>query len=75
MEHQETTHADELALLTPRQAAGMLDCSPNGVYRLIAGGELQAVNIAPAGSQRPKTRIRRSDLKAFIDARTQGRTS
>jgi Helix-turn-helix domain len=53
----------------------MLGCSPNGVYRLIAGGELQAVNIAPAGSQRPKTRIRRSDLKAFIDARTQGRTS
>ena len=54
MEHQETTHADELALLTPRQAAGMLGCSPNGVYRLIAGGELQAVNIAPAGVAAPQ---------------------
>jgi excisionase family DNA binding protein len=72
VEHQAITHTDELALLTPRQAAEMLGCSPNSVYRLIAGGELQTIDIAPGTSQRSKMRVRRADLQAFIDRRTPG---
>jgi excisionase family DNA binding protein len=75
MEHQATTHADELALLTPRQAAEMLGCSVNSVYRLVAQGGLKAIDISLAGSQRPKMRVRRTDLKAFVDGRAQGAPS
>jgi excisionase family DNA binding protein len=75
VEWQATTHADELTLFTPREAAQMLSCSVNGVYRLIAQHELKTVDIAPAGSARSKTRIRRTDLEAFINARTQGPAS
>lgn len=60
----------ELSLLTPRAAAEALGCSVNGVYRLIAQGELKTVDIAPAGSRRSKTRIRRGDLQAFVHGRT-----
>ena len=74
MEHQ-ATQPDELSLLTPREAAEALGCSVNSVYRLIAQGELQTVDVAPAESRRPKTRVRRADLQAFIDARTQGAAS
>ena len=75
MEHQVSTQPDELALLTPREAAEALGCSVNNVYRLIAEGELQTVDVAPAKSRRSKTRVRRADLLAFIDARTQGAAS
>ena len=74
MERQ-ATQPDELSLLTPRETAAALGCSVNSVYRLIAQGELRTVDIAPAKSQRPKTRIRWSDLEAFINARTQGPAS
>jgi hypothetical protein len=50
----------------------MLGCSANNIYRLIAGGELPTINIAPSGSRRTKTRIRREDLRTYIDGRTQG---
>lgn len=74
MERQ-ATQPDELSLLTPRETAAVLGCSVNSVYRLVAQGELKVINIAPAGSQRPKTRIRHADLQAFIDARAQGTPS
>jgi excisionase family DNA binding protein len=60
----------EMTLFTPREAAEQLKCSVNHVYRLIARAELRTVDIAPVGSQRPKTRIRRGDLAAYIDSRT-----
>lgn len=66
---------DELSLLTPRRAAEALGCSVNTVYRLVAQGELKTVDIAPAASKRPKARIRRGDLEAFISARAQGTAS
>jgi excisionase family DNA binding protein len=65
----------QLSLLTPREAAEALGCSVNSVYRLIAQVELKVIDIAPAGSQRSKMRIRRDDLRAFVDGRAQGRTS
>jgi excisionase family DNA binding protein len=74
MERQ-ATQPDELSLLTPRETAAVLGCSVNHVYRLIARAELRTVDIAPAGSQRPKTRIRRDDLRAYIDSRTPGAAS
>lgn len=53
------------------EAGERLGCSENGVYRLIAGGQLRAVDIAPPGSRRSKTRIRDDDLAEFIERRTR----
>jgi excisionase family DNA binding protein len=75
VEHQATTHADEMALLTPRQAAERLKCSMNHIYRLIAQGELRAVDIARAGSRRTKMRVRSDDLALYVDSRTPGPAS
>jgi hypothetical protein len=41
------------------------------VYRLIAAGELQTVDIATPGAGRPKTRIRSDDLAAYIERNTR----
>jgi hypothetical protein len=43
------------------------------VYRLIAAGELPAVDIATPGAGRSKTRIRSDDLADYIDRKTRGR--
>ena len=76
MERHAATQPDELVLLfTPREAAERLRCSVNHIYRLIARAELRAVNIAPDGSRRPKTRIRSDDLARYVDNRTQGAPS
>ena len=56
-----------LSLHSVREVAKMLGgCSPMHVYRLIAAGELRAVDIATPGAGRPKTRIRSDDLDEFI---------
>jgi excisionase family DNA binding protein len=70
LDHKGTQY--QLSLLTPREAAEALGCSVNSVYRLIAQGELKAIDIALVKSQRSKMRIRRDDLRAFIDSRTPG---
>lgn len=57
-------------LLTLPQAGARLGCSRTHVYRLIAAGKLRAVEIKAAGT-RPKTRVRESDLEAFIEAHTR----
>jgi len=53
-------------------AAEVLHCSEMHVYRLIAAGELPAVDIANPGAGRSKTRIRSDDLAAYIDRKTRG---
>jgi excisionase family DNA binding protein len=53
------------------KAAEILDCSDMHVYRLVAAGELRAVDIGSPGSRRPKTRIRSDDLAAYIERNTQ----
>lgn len=58
----------------PETAALLGGCSNMHVYRLIAAGELKAVDIAMPGSGRPKRRIRSDDLGAYIDRRTSGAT-
>jgi hypothetical protein len=45
------------------------------VYRLIAAGELRAVDIATPGAGRTKTRIRGDDLADYIDRKTRGQAS
>jgi hypothetical protein len=45
------------------------------VYRLIAAGELTAVDIAAPDAGRSKTRIRSDDLADYIDRKTRGRAS
>lgn len=59
------------ALLKIPEAARELDCSGMHVYRLIASGELRAVDIADEGSRASKLRVRRDDLAKFIDVRTR----
>lgn len=49
--------------LTVRQAAIILDVTEQSVYRWIRQGQLPALRL---GSPRSATRIRRSDLEAFI---------
>ena len=60
-----------LLLLTPAEAATRIGASEMHVRRLIADGELDAVDIAQQGSRKPKTRIRSDDIDAFIKARTR----
>ena len=61
------TAADPLYSI-PR-AATYLDCSENHVYRLIADGELDVVDIAPRRSRRSKSRVPQSQLDALIKSR------
>ena len=56
-------------------AAEILDCSEMHVYRLIAAGELTAVDIATPGAGRSKTRIRSDDLADYIDRKSRGQAS
>jgi len=60
-----------LELLTVEEAAKRQKCSTMYVYRQIARGELAAVDIAPPGALRSKTRIRSDDLDAYIERRTR----
>ena len=50
-----------------------LGCSEMHVYRLIAAGELPAVDIAMPGAGRTKTRIRSDDLADYIERQTRSR--
>jgi excisionase family DNA binding protein len=56
-------------------AAEILGCSEMHVYRLIAAGELTAVDIATPDAGRSKTRIRSDDLADYIDRKTRGPAS
>jgi excisionase family DNA binding protein len=63
------------ALNTIKDTAAHLGCSTMHIYRLIAAGELRAVDIATPGAGRTKTRIRGDDLADYIDRKTRGRAS
>ena len=65
------TDAERSRLLTIPQAAEQLGASDNHVYRLIANGDLRAVDIAQRGSLRSKTRVRADDLAAYIERQTR----
>jgi excisionase family DNA binding protein len=58
----------------PETAELLGDVSKMHVYRLIAAGELRAVDIAERGT-RSKTRVRSDDLAAYIERRTRSRAT
>jgi len=62
-------------LLTPAEAGERIRASEAHVHRLIADGELRAVDIAVQGSSRQKTRVRSDDLDAYIEKRTRNSES
>lgn len=64
------TDALAVRLLTVTDAAEMLGVSRHYVYRRINDGTLRSVQLGTGASS--KTRVRESDLAAFIDDRTTG---
>jgi excisionase family DNA binding protein len=64
--------ASTTSLLTIAVTAARLGCSDMHVYRLIASGDLPAVDIAQAGARRSKTRVRSDHVDAYIDRKTRG---
>lgn len=65
------TQSKPLTLLTIPETATRLGCSDVHVYRLIASGDLAAVDIAQRAARKSKTRVRSDDLDAYIDGRTR----
>jgi excisionase family DNA binding protein len=65
---------EQIALHTVPGAAERLHCSEMHVYRLIAAGELRAVDISAPSSRRSKTRIRGDDLDDYIERQTRSHT-
>jgi excisionase family DNA binding protein len=55
-------------LVSVRDAAAYLSCSPQHVYDLIAAGRLRSTDI---GIGRAQTRIRRTDLDLYVEANTR----
>ena len=58
-------------LLTIPETCRQAQLLENHVYRLIAAGVLEAVDIAHPGSPRSKTRVRSDDLNAYIESCTR----
>lgn len=67
-------HQDIKLHSIPETAELLGGCSQMHVYRLIAAGELRAVDIATPGAGRSKTRVRSGDLADYIDRNTRSRT-
>jgi excisionase family DNA binding protein len=55
------------------QAAELLSCSRTNIYRLIAKGELRAVDIGT--ESRSKTRVRADDVQKYIERHTKAATA
>jgi len=60
-----------MRLHTINEAAALLRVSRATVYRLIATGDLESVDVAPTGSRSPKTRVSADAIARFIEARTR----
>lgn len=57
--------------LTPPAVARMLGCAPDSIVAYIRRGQLRAVNLGHA--IRPRWRIHRDDLRAWLDSRSNQR--
>ena len=51
--------------LTPPELAKLWRVSPEKIITMIRGGQLAAVNLAAAGSSRPRFRISRDAIRNF----------
>lgn len=65
-----TAKRPSVQLRTPAEAGHILRCSDDHIYRLIAAGELPAVDISQPGSRQSKTRIPDDGIAAYIARRT-----
>jgi excisionase family DNA binding protein len=63
------TSASPSALLPVPAVAERLGCSDSHVYRLIAVGELDAIDISQPGARKAKTRVSEANLDAYIESR------
>ena len=57
------TSVNEIELMTPREVAETMRVSTMTVYRLVKAGTLPAIRVGK------HLRIRRTDLRAYLDAR------
>lgn len=57
------TSVNEIELMTPREVAETMRVSTMTVYRLVKTGTLPAIRVGK------HLRIRRTDLRAYLDAR------
>ncbi|MBX6385245.1 MAG: helix-turn-helix domain-containing protein [Microbispora sp.] len=58
-------------LFTVPEAAEYLRTSENHVYRLIAAGVLDAIDVSQPGARKPKTRVTEEDMRAYLASRTR----
>lgn len=64
---------DARRLVRVSEAAKVLDCSRDHVYDLIARGQIESIDIG--GKSRSLTRIRLSELDAYLERNTRRRAS
>jgi excisionase family DNA binding protein len=67
----DTEHPGLCLHTIPHTACLLGNVSEMHVYRLIADGELRAVDIARRGARRSKTRVRSDDLDDYIKRSTR----
>jgi len=63
------------AFLTPPQVAEELGVRPHKVLAFIRNGELKASDLSERPGGRPRWKIARTDLQAFLDARAAPKPS
>jgi excisionase family DNA binding protein len=63
--------AGSMGLLTIAATAARLACSDMHIYRLIAAGQLDAVDIAQPGARKSKTRVTDASVSRYIESRTR----
>jgi excisionase family DNA binding protein len=64
---------DARRLVSVKEAAKVLSCSPDHVYDLIARGQLESIDIG--GKGRSLTRIRLAELDAYLERNTRRRSA
>jgi len=60
-------------VFTIPEAAKYLRTSARHVYRLIAAGALDAIDVSQPGARKPKTRITEDAMRAYLDRCAQPR--
>lgn len=58
-----------MEFLTPKQVAELLQCRLEHVYSWVNSGKLKACDISETAAGRPRWRINRTDLDAFLESR------
>jgi excisionase family DNA binding protein len=60
---------NEQVYLTPPEVARILRVDVHSILAFVRNGELLGTNVARRGSSRPRWRIHRADLEAFLASR------